>query len=255
MDRFSAHVCGKLGSYVYRLIDPRTGRTFYVGKGVDNRVFDHIRQKIDEMSNDGLMPLKLATIKDILQSGLAVQHVIHRYGLTPKEAFEVEAALIEAYDDLTNLQSGHHSFDRGSRTADEIERDFAVDELEVAHKVLFVNLARSRARRNATRTNDLDAARFAWPLSRRRVEQCEYVLAHRDGVVRGIFQPTKWLDATPANFPTLTDVEIRSRGRLRLGFQGAEVADPIVLARYLNKRVPLKIAKAHRQPVQYGVPV
>ena len=36
---FSEEVCNKIGNYVYRLIDPRNGETFYVGKGRDNRVF------------------------------------------------------------------------------------------------------------------------------------------------------------------------------------------------------------------------
>jgi len=37
--RFPEEVCVKLGNYVYRLIDPRNGETFYVGKGKGNRVF------------------------------------------------------------------------------------------------------------------------------------------------------------------------------------------------------------------------
>lgn len=41
MPRFSEEVCERLGNYVYRLIDPRNGETFYVGKGRNNRVFDH----------------------------------------------------------------------------------------------------------------------------------------------------------------------------------------------------------------------
>ena len=41
--RFPSDVCDKLGNYVYRLIDPRNGETFYVGKGKGNRVFSHIQ--------------------------------------------------------------------------------------------------------------------------------------------------------------------------------------------------------------------
>ena len=44
MDRvqsFSAGVDEKIGNYVYRLIDPRNGETFYVGKGKGNRIFSH----------------------------------------------------------------------------------------------------------------------------------------------------------------------------------------------------------------------
>lgn len=39
---FPPEVCAKLEHYVYRLIDPRNGETFYVGKGQDNRIFAHV---------------------------------------------------------------------------------------------------------------------------------------------------------------------------------------------------------------------
>ncbi len=50
LDAFPPDVIPKLKTYVYRLIDPRNGETFYVGKGQGNRVFAHIR---DELSQDG----------------------------------------------------------------------------------------------------------------------------------------------------------------------------------------------------------
>jgi hypothetical protein len=42
-DIFTEEISNKLKTYVYRLIDPRNGETFYVGKGKGNRVFYHIR--------------------------------------------------------------------------------------------------------------------------------------------------------------------------------------------------------------------
>ncbi len=44
---FSPEVIKELGHYVYRLIDPRNGETFYVGKGKGNRVFHHIAGELD----------------------------------------------------------------------------------------------------------------------------------------------------------------------------------------------------------------
>jgi len=47
MQSFPPEVCDKLVIYVYRLIDPRNGETFYIGSGKGNRVFVHIRDEIE----------------------------------------------------------------------------------------------------------------------------------------------------------------------------------------------------------------
>lgn len=41
-NKFTPEVESKLQYYVYALVDPRTDQIFYVGKGVGNRVFQHI---------------------------------------------------------------------------------------------------------------------------------------------------------------------------------------------------------------------
>ena len=42
-DEFPQEVVEALGCYVYRLIDPRNGETFYVGRGRGQRVFAHVK--------------------------------------------------------------------------------------------------------------------------------------------------------------------------------------------------------------------
>jgi hypothetical protein len=44
-ESFPTEVSRRLKTYVYRLINPRNGETFYVGKGQGNRVFAHIREE------------------------------------------------------------------------------------------------------------------------------------------------------------------------------------------------------------------
>src|SRR4029077_632838 len=104
--QFSDKVSEELKCYVYRLIDPRNGTTFYVGRGRGNRVFAHVATSLDPSDSNEDTDLKLGTIRAIRNAGFEVQHVIHRHGMDEKTAAEVEAALIDAYPGLTNLAKG-----------------------------------------------------------------------------------------------------------------------------------------------------
>src|ERR1017187_7664800 len=115
---FSREVSAQLKYYVYRLIDPRNGETFYVGKGQGNRVFAHIH---DELSQDGDdLSDKLKRIREIRVADFEVAHVIHRHGMDTATAFEVEAALMDAYPGLSNISGGTGSNDYGAMHAREI---------------------------------------------------------------------------------------------------------------------------------------
>ena len=72
-----------------------------IGKGKGNRVFDHVNDELkfstpvdDNKFTEDEVSAKINTIRDIRHVGLNVIHIIHRYGLTEKEAMEVEAALM-----------------------------------------------------------------------------------------------------------------------------------------------------------------
>lgn len=127
---FSSEVAEKLRAYVYRLIDPRNGETFYVGKGNDNRVFAHIREDVD--GNDPSS--KLQRIRDIHLAGFEVAHVIHRHGMDERTALEVEAALLDAYPGLTNVSGGVGSAAFGAMHAKEIVRRYAAEPAVFEHR-------------------------------------------------------------------------------------------------------------------------
>jgi hypothetical protein len=120
---FTPEVSEKLRYYVYRLIDPRNGETFYVGKGKGNRVFHHVagELKASELEGDADEEAeKLKRIRRIRNRGFEVAHVIHRHDMDEGAAFEVEAALIDAYPGLTNSQRGHAANECGPMHAKKI---------------------------------------------------------------------------------------------------------------------------------------
>ncbi len=237
-ESFPADVARKLKTYVYRLIDPRNGETFYVGKGQGNRVFSHIRAeqnlKGDELDN------KVKRIREIRLAGFEAAHVIHRHGMDEKTALEVEAALIDAYPGLTNSAGGSGSTDYGAMHAKEIIRRYSAEPAVFKHKALLISVNRS-----AAETSLYEATRYAWKISKSKAMQAEVILSTLQGLIVGAFVADAWLEATAANFPGHSDVPGR------LGFVGREAPEPIKRL-YLHKRVPDEYRKrGAANPIKY----
>ena len=223
-ESFLPDVTQKLKTYVYRLIDPRNGETFYVGKGKGNRVFSHIRAEQDLEGDD--VDNKLKRIREIRLAGFEVAHVIHRHGMDEATAFEVEAALIDAYPGLTNVVGGTGGSDYGAMHAKEIIRRYCAEPAVFRHKALLISVNRSVAERSL-----YDATRYAWKISKAKAKQAEVVLATIQGMIVGAFVAREWLEATPENFPGRDPVPGR------LGFVGEEAPVPMKKL-YVGRRVP-----------------
>jgi len=243
--RLPIGVAEKLGYYVYRLIDPRNGETFYVGKGHGDRIFQHANDelKLDPQDN-GLLDTKMQRIHDIRSAGLEVGHVIHRHGIEDEAtAFQIEAAVIDAYPGLANRVGGQSS-DFGVAHVEELIATYAAEPFEPAHRLLLINI-RNTYEEGSRST--YDAVRYAWAVGKdaRKARRAEFVLAHVQGLVRGVFKPTKWMEATKQNFPMFEAVPGR------WGFEGEE-ADETIQNRYLKKRIPDEYRpKGAANPIRY----
>lgn len=202
-DQFSEAVSAELGNYVYRLIDPRNGETFYVGKGKGNRVFAHMHDALEANDDEDKTSAKLSVIHEVRRAGLEVIHIIHRHGIPDSAVFEVEAALMDAYSGLSNIAAGHGSNDRGPMHAHQIidKYDLPVIVWEPEHKLVLININRFESSGEEALYDQL---RFAWRINKRRAEQADYVLAVVRGVVIGAFEADYWKRATKVNFPELT---------------------------------------------------
>lgn len=96
------------------------------------------------------------------------------------------------------------------------------------HRVLLVSIARS-----IEGANPYDATRFAWPVSMKRAERVELVFGCVKGIVKGVYVPQHWMEATKENFPSL----VATHKGLRWGFEGVEAGEA-TKANYFGKRVP-----------------
>jgi uncharacterized protein len=242
--KFPKEIHDALGYYVYRLIDPRDGSTFYIGKGIGDRLFQHVAMSEKLEANQDQYSEKHKTILGIRNAGLEPIHIVHRHGLTEREAYQVEAALIDATPGLTNEQGGHGSADFGPAHASELVRRYQLDEFEPQHRLLVIKLSRSLENRSLK-----DAVRAAWRISVERAESADFVLGVVNGVCVVVLQAKgkKWIPATKANFAFLDEDKEH-----RHGFEAVDVSDHVARL-YLGKKLPeaFRAKKGAAQPFLY----
>lgn len=247
---FSKEVKEKLNHYVYRLVDPRNGQTFYVGEGCGDRVFAHANAVSDDFytseyateqdkkSEDNKDPAKIKRIIDIKNSGLSVIHIIQRWGMDAKTAFEVEAAFIDYFglQALTNLVKGHNS-DRGMMPADQIEKSFNAPVFEdYPNSPKFILIKIKDYWLNYNDGDIYKTVRGNWKLSARRANNYPYVLAVRYGIVVGVYRINKngWKKAPESE---------------RICFDGVEAEDEIKQL-FIGKKIPERY-KRRQNPAGY----
>lgn len=242
---FKQTVIEALQFYVYCLVDPRDNRIFYVGKGKDNRVFNHAADSL----NENLESLKLDTIRDIHAAGLEVRYYIIRHGLTQDEAYLVESTLIDVltYQNfnmesvLTNIQSGHHQWDKGVKTVDEINALYDCGNIQPkdGERIMCININKTYKPGSdyyGTRDSIYEATRKYWRINGHRAKMADIVLSVYQGVVRAAFKPLEW-KISDMRFPTGD----------RWEFIGVEIED----SEYLNKSVKDYIKKGNQNPIFY----
>jgi len=140
MKQFDNRSAEEIKHYVYCLIDPRTQKPFYIGKGQGNRVFAHARDALENADTTD----KLDTIREIVGSGLKVDYLIIRHGMDETMAHAVETALIDfagRFDlGLTNLVLGHQSSAFGIMTAEEVQRKYRAEPLtSLGERCVMIN--------------------------------------------------------------------------------------------------------------------
>ena len=238
---FSPEVIDEIKYYVYRLIDPRNGNTFYVGKGIGNRIFAHMKGALQFEGEEDKASEKIGLIREILRERLEVIHVIHRHGLDHDTALEVEAALIDAYAGLSNEMSGHGSRERGAMNASQIQRIYKAEAIEeITEKCIIIKIKPWSIDRYDGDTSKAiyEATRAAWKLSKTRAQNADYVLSVLNGIVKAVYTDMQWS-------------EVKVEERIRLAFEGKEAPEDIK-EKYINKRIPSEYRQqGNASPCQY----
>ncbi len=217
MQEFPLSVIEKLGYYVYLLLDPENEQVFYVGKGSGNRIFAHINATLaDETPSD-----KLDKIRAIRANKLEIAHIVHRHGLTEKEAFEVEAALIDfiGLSGLTNQIQGHNSDDRGQMTVSEIISKYQAPVAEISEPVILITVNRL-FERGMSAEMLYEITRGKWVIGLRR-DKAKYAFAVYKGIIREVYEIERWCSIVVEE-PHPKNAEIKQKKRWQFEGKVAE---------------------------------
>lgn len=263
MDTFSEKSLLSLGDYyVYGLIDPRTNKIFYIGKGTGNRVFEHEKESIDSSKCN---KSKLQTISEIKKEGLEVEKIIINSNLTEAEAYVAEASLINAFNfvengSLTNIASGHHCAE--ALTVENFEKYYGAEELcqeDVKHKILVIKINKLY-KKGMSNDEVYQIVRGCWRASLKNVQSVDYVFGVYNSLIVAVYKPTKWYvckdakDKLPRQNITLTPQNENriffSDESFEKGFSGDENE-----LFYQGKSIAkLKVNQSAQNPITYLYP-
>lgn len=247
---FSTAVIEEIGYYVYLLRDPRNEEIFYIGKGVGNRVFCHLRDSLDE----DLEGNKLDRIREITKAGLRVDHQIIRHGLSEKEAFEVEAALIDfvGISGLTNLVHGHKAEDRGLMNIADLIARYDSSPAEIREPMILITINKL-FHRGMPADRLYEVTRGKWVMSRRR-EKAKYACAVFRGVIREVYKIDRWQPSSMDVSEEMKEhisarkAQFLNRNRTRWEFVGDVCHE---LRHYVGKSTLHYQTKGAQNPIKY----
>lgn len=230
--------------YVYLLIDPENDEPFYVGKGQNNRVFDHINQEIQE----GTENLKYQEIQRI--GSKKVKHIIVRHGLSESSAFAIEASLIDTFRFIPslnkfargNIQGGFNSIEKGLMSSNEIISLYNAELLNSIDEDCIIININGTYKKGAGTDGIYLATKETWKMAEWRSALYKYVISEYRGLVREVFKVENWY----------TKERPDKYGKLYngYGFDGV-IASETIRNKYINKSIKGIKPRGYGYPVIY----
>lgn len=224
----------ELKYYVYMLLDPEDNKPFYIGKGINNRVFNHLDCALNDIDT---INAKYDKIREITQKGQVVKHIIVRHGLIENEAYLIEASLIDSLTYcglfLSNKVGGHNSVEKGLMTSEEIKRIYNAQPLDkIGDDCILININK-KYKRGIGEQPIYQATKETWTIRKHKLPQLKYVLSEYRGLVVEVFKVKEWYEKERGYTP-----KAKRFGEIKIGFGfNGEVAPVEIRNLYLNKSI------------------
>lgn len=237
----------ELKYYVYALYVKGSNNPFYIGKGNGDRIYSHLNQSLKLTQKEVEDNLKLNIIKKN-----KIYHKVLRHGLTEKEAFEVEATLIDylGLDYLSNKVRGKGSY-RGLMTLDEIITLYNATEIKkIPEKAILININK-QYRKVKNNSQKLFAATIGnWVLGDKK-NSAEYAFSVSYGIVRQIIKidPSSWEKVQTI---IITNKNGKISRKNRWSFNGKVIKNNKLTKKYINSSVRSFWKTGSQNPIRYS---
>jgi hypothetical protein len=230
--------------YVYALFSDNEQFPFYIGKGINNRVFDHLRCAIAYETSESLKYEKLRQSKN-------VNHVIVRHGLSEGEAFTVESSLIDIFNfikhPLTNIVGGHNTIEKGLMTSDEVIRRYNAETLEkMPDNSVIINI-NGTYKRGCDKDAIYTATKEIWVIKKKLLDKIKYVMSEYHGLIVEVFEVDEWYEKERGYGKNSKKA---GQKRIGYGFHG-RIAPNEIRDLYLNKSIKQFKLKGQANPVRF----
>lgn len=239
--KFEPETCNEIRNYVYAYIDPDTMQPFYIGKGKDNRCFDHLSDQTETEKVNKIKELKLKNKEPIIE--------LLRYGLSENEAELLESTIIDliGLDKLTNRVRGLDSRSFGRTSIEDINLKYTAEEVEIKNdKVILISIGRS-FRSDMSPEELFEYSRGCWKVDAQK-HMPDYALIVFRGVVKEVYKISNWYKAGTLQYKYRGESEINLPNRKE--FDGT-IAEYNIRNKYLKKSVRKYFTKGSQSPTRY----
>ncbi len=240
--KFSAKTKENLKTYVYILSDPDTKEPFYIGKGKNDRVFDHLKESGDNK--------KVKKLEELRKQGKQPYIEILAHGMDNETAEWVEMAAIDLIGKagLTNQQRGNKSVEFGRVSAEKLDMLYSAEKISISdfeENAVLLKL-NNTYHPDITSFELYEATRGYWCMDIERAIKFKYVMPIYEGVILEVYQVTQWFKAGA----TLRTLSSDNKLDGRLEFVG-KVAEEDIRKKYVGKSVENIVCKNQQNPIRY----
>jgi uncharacterized protein len=174
--------------------------------------------------------------------------LIIRHGLTEKQSFDIESTIIDLLNymnfEITNKVFGHHSYESGIMTTDEIIRLHNAEPLtKLDDFVIFININKLY-KRGGDVEKIYQATKASWVIGKEKLNKIKFALSEYRGLIVEVFEVDEWYEVPV--------VDKNGKQKIRWGFNG-KVASDEIRNKYINKSVAHAKKRGAANPIYYKI--